>query len=183
MLMRRQWFFLAFALAVFFPFSAQAGNCAEARASLKAYLTALPLEAYLCDSVSDCHPYFLSASSCDAPMILGQQGDVYVGHAMPGLIMLQKKVRASCPAEEHACAPITTNFECINNVCTVLNQSVAPVQPVHPEAPPRPTLQQEKLLEPSIEMPEQQQEQPMLQLEPQGDNQIHHGLLQQDQLR
>jgi hypothetical protein len=182
MQMRHQWLLLIFSIVVFSPFSAQAGNCSEARASLKAYLTALPIEAYLCDSASDCHPYFLSASSCDAPMILGQQGDVYVGHAMPGLIMLQKKVRASCPAEEHACAPITTNFQCINNVCTVLNQSAAPVQPDNPEIPPRPTLQQEKLMEPAIELPEQQQEQPVPQAEPQDNIQLHRGLLQ-NQLR
>lgn len=99
----------------------KAGQCTEAKLTLKGFLASLPAEAFLCDAVADCQPYFLSADPCDPPIIMGLRGDVILSNIMSGLLPLQQKARAACPVmAAHACEPNTPRFECVKNICTVV---------------------------------------------------------------
>ena len=107
---------LAFAISP----AAHAGDaCDTARATLRSFITSLPVEATLCDKTEDCKPYYIYAQSCDPPVILGLAGDRYVGYSTPTLIPLQRHVRAVCPEPKIACEPRLPAFSCIDHVCKV----------------------------------------------------------------
>lgn len=110
---------LTLCVLVLLTTAAQAGKCADARATLRGFVGNLPGLAYLCDKTEDCRPYFLYAEACAPPVILGIAGDRYVGNMAPGLIPLQAKVRAVCPEPDYACSPIIPAFACVKNVCRV----------------------------------------------------------------